>query len=354
MTSLIKKINEIHNNNNLSLVTDLIKKHFNEIKYIDTELIIVIKDSFIDIFEKNKIIQIIEIFKDIECNFDKKEDEMNTIINTIIDNFIKICIDKNNIYKIDELIKDSFFNAIENKNLKNTEILLKKGEAKKHLNSFMKNFMSPLTFICKNGMIDFVKLFIKYEINDIINPEINVSSIHNLLPLHAACQYIQYEIVELLIENGANLNSKSCTSKTALHHLCNSIPKIDENDIEKYMKNVAKIAKLLILKGANINEIDNFGWTALHYASFRYRDHYKNKELIKILLYYNNNNLYIKDSTDKTPLYFILDNSDREDFEELKEYIHIFKLKKKLTKNTDNNKLINIFNIMLNCYKIKK
>ena len=74
MTSLIKKINEIHNNNNLSLVTDLIKKHFNEIKYIDTELIIVIKDSFIDIFEKNKIIQIIEIFKDIECNFDKKED----------------------------------------------------------------------------------------------------------------------------------------------------------------------------------------------------------------------------------------------------------------------------------------
>ena len=68
------------------------------------------------------------------------------------------------------------------------------------------------------------------------------------------------EIVELLIENGADVNAKDRIGSTPLHHA-----------------ETMQIAKLLIAKGGDVNAKDKDGDTPLHHAA-------SDKEITKVLI----------------------------------------------------------------------
>ena len=91
-----------------------------------------------------------------------------------------------------------------------------------------------------------------------------------LSPLQTACIYGNYEIVKLLVQNGADVNYQDRFIKeTPLISISNKF-KSDKNDI--------LIAKYLLEHGANKNVKDWVGKTALDYAKAN-----ENKELINLL-----------------------------------------------------------------------
>ena len=71
-------------------------------------------------------------------------------------------------------------------------------------------------------------------------------------PLHYAVRYKSKEIVELLLKNNANINSKNANGTTPLH-------------VAAYY-NSKDIAEILIDKGANINAADKNGKKPIYYA----------------------------------------------------------------------------------------
>jgi ankyrin repeat protein len=72
-------------------------------------------------------------------------------------------------------------------------------------------------------------------------------------PLHLAAQRRQYEIVKLLIENGANLDTENKNGNTPLHLAA--------------FERRYEIVKLLIEKGADLNTKNKDGDTPLHLAA---------------------------------------------------------------------------------------
>jgi len=70
-------------------------------------------------------------------------------------------------------------------------------------------------------------------------------------PLHNAAGYSTKEMVELLILNGANVNSKNEDGWTPLHDAATK-----------------EVAELLIAKGADLDAKDKDNWTPLHKAAF--------------------------------------------------------------------------------------
>jgi len=75
--------------------------------------------------------------------------------------------------------------------------------------------------------------------------------------LHAAAGRGREVIVELLIDNGANVNVKDALAATPLHEAAN----IGDNEL----------VELLIAKGADVNANDIYGSTPLHKAAHRGR-----------------------------------------------------------------------------------
>ena len=75
-------------------------------------------------------------------------------------------------------------------------------------------------------------------------------------PLHLACLHSQTHIVSLLIRHGAHVNSQSQSGKTALHYACQS---------QSQAASVA-ISRLLLDSGADVNSQDDDENTPLHYA----------------------------------------------------------------------------------------
>lgn len=87
--------------------------------------------------------------------------------------------------------------------------------------------------------------------NNYINPDIKDND--GWVPLHYATKFGYPNIVELLCEYGADINTQNQEKSTPLHwaSYCNAI----------------KTVILLCNKGAKVNIQDNDGWTPLHYAS---------------------------------------------------------------------------------------
>lgn len=89
----------------------------------------------------------------------------------------------------------------------------------------------------------------KYPNKKIIGYRINIK---NMCPIHIAAEFGYIEIVEALIEKGADINITCLYGKTALHKACQS-DKID-------------IVKILIKNGADVNIKNDIKQTALYYA----------------------------------------------------------------------------------------
>ncbi|NXH15264.1 ASB8 protein, partial [Bucco capensis] len=84
----------------------------------------------------------------------------------------------------------------------------------------------------------------------------DVNCLHGTLkPLHCACMVADADCVELLLHNGAEVNSLDGYSRTALHYCAES--------------DAAWCVALLLAHGADPNAGDGNGDTPLHWAAFR-------------------------------------------------------------------------------------
>ncbi len=91
-----------------------------------------------------------------------------------------------------------------------------------------------------------------------------------MTPLHYAAIRDHNDVVELLIEKGANVDAKAFV-KTALHFACE--------------KDFLKIAMTLLKYGANIEVADENGFTPLHIASYKGHETLVSIEKSLILFY---------------------------------------------------------------------
>ena len=118
---------------------------------------------------------------------------------------------------------------------------------KAKVEALTKQNQTPLHLAVYSGNINCVKELIKYNAN------VNVITKTELTtPLHIACQYQYAEIVVLLIENGANVNSLNILKRTPLH-LTAETGRID-------------IGYYLLQNNANKDILDIHSWNALQIA----------------------------------------------------------------------------------------
>ncbi|MCY4324497.1 MAG: ankyrin repeat domain-containing protein, partial [Betaproteobacteria bacterium] len=116
-------------------------------------------------------------------------------------------------------------------------------------------------------------------------------------PLHFAAGFNENpQVIEMLVEMGADIESVSGNQATALHWaaaLCNAKP---------------GIIKALLDAGADINSRAGNGWTALHFAAFNCTE----PETIEILLTHGANG-QIADQDGNTPGHYIRQNPQLQD-----------------------------------------
>lgn len=122
-------------------------------------------------------------------------------------------------------------------------------------------------------------------------------------PIHIACMNLCYDLVKLLIENGANANERRCSRMTPLQVAVQSstlsIFRYGKYFAVDNLSNSCDIIKLLIANGASVNDTYNSNNTPLHDAC-----HIPNIDVAKILLENGANvNAYKDPCHNKTPLY---------------------------------------------------
>ena len=141
------------------------------------------------------------------------------------------------------------------------------------------------------------------EIIDYLNGAKDLSSDFKLVSiLHYAidnCQNNYFKTIELLINNGADINShQSKLTETPLHRLCARIkPQID-------------VITMILKNGADVNAINVSGKTPVFYCSFNY-----SVELLNLLVKYGAD-INIKDKYKNTLLHDDYINCYDEHFEE--------------------------------------
>ena len=101
-------------------------------------------------------------------------------------------------------------------------------------------------------------------------------------PLHSAVRQGHREIVELLIANGTDVNSRDSTGKSSLH--------------DAALEGHKEIVELLIIKGADLNAESGYYGTPLHVAAG-----IGHKEIVELLIS-NGANVNVKDGFGRTPL----------------------------------------------------
>ena len=147
---------------------------------------------------------------------------------------------------------------------------------------------NALHFAAFNGNIDIVKLLIGHRNKDMI---INSQDIEGSTPLYAAAVIpkeppgVNFDIVELLVRNGADLDINIESGKTVIHKI------VETGDVRK----IAVFQKLIEF-GADLNDQDDDGNTPTHLAVISFRG----KHFLEILA--PKANLEVKNNKGDTPL----------------------------------------------------
>lgn len=200
----------------------------------------------------------------------------------------------------------------------------------------------PLHIACRYGYIDIIEALlhnpfrVRVDINMKKGSEDGESP--GATPLHEVILdygYLgnKFEVIEFLLENGADVNAVDDNGETPLHYVIQSL---DSHSLDAYEKSI-EIANFLINEGADVNISNADGNTPLHYLiqgeiiyKIEYQTHDKTIELIKTII--NKSGDYdAKNNEGKTPLdYFYDDEVPSQEWLEFKKVIlnHIHNLPK--------------------------
>ena len=97
---------------------------------------------------------------------------------------------------------------------------------------------SPLLYSCINNMIELVKyIFVNNINNDNKHNILENKNIHGNTPLISACYSACYEIIHILIKNGANVNSTNNNGNTSLFGILTFNSKYKKNIVRTLLRN---------------------------------------------------------------------------------------------------------------------
>lgn len=134
------------------------------------------------------------------------------------------------------------------------------------------------------------------------NPRVVQLLVDNGADVNASCHPLNdvnnYEGAKILIENGANINEKDINGKTPLHNETKSFNNTNNTD------ELVKKIKLLIENGADVNIEDNYGKAPIFYAL-------NEPEILKLLIDAGAN-VNAKDGQGKTPIQAFAGDNDHE------------------------------------------
>ncbi|XP_072177644.1 poly [ADP-ribose] polymerase tankyrase-2-like [Diadema setosum] len=130
---------------------------------------------------------------------------------------------------------------------------------------------------CRNGDLTRVKKFVSPT-----NVNARDTSGRKSSPLHFAAGFGRKDVVEFLLQNGANVHSRDDGGLIPLHNACSF--------------GHAEVVVLLLRNGADANARDNWNYTPLHEAAI------KGKIDVCIVLLQNGADSHIRNTDGKTPL----------------------------------------------------
>jgi ankyrin repeat protein len=140
---------------------------------------------------------------------------------------------------------------------------------------------TPLLRACELGNLEIVESLLDY------GADINISDYIGKSPLLVACQHKNLEITKILLNRGAQVNVATCTGTTPLILAC------EWGNVE--------VVNMILDRGANVDRFDFLGSTALHFACRS-----DNVGVLKSLLDHKAD-LYKEDFLKETPLSLIKD-----------------------------------------------
>ena len=161
------------------------------------------------------------------------------------------------------------------------------------------------------GRREVVRLLLRHRAD--INAENNIGE----TPLHLAVRHGKTEIVDLLLKNGANINAITICGDTPLQlaksknhteiiQLLESAAQ-EESDLRLAALNErTDVVDSLLERGANINAKDRHGYTILHHAAMN-----RKTEVVELLLK-RGADIYAKELCGKTPLHLAADRGHTE------------------------------------------
>lgn len=182
-----------------------------------------------------------------------------------------------------------------------------------------------LIIVIRQGKLDWAKELIKRDVL-LVNSKLdgasrNLGTSNRIMlpigytPLHAAAAYARYEMIDLLLEYGANINARTSHGTTPLHLAINSrqpgaVALLLVHGANKEIKTVVGLtplhwasigdngvgARLLLEHGACSNALDQFGRSPLHWSALK-----GFAELTELLLSYGANPS-LEDQTGQRPL----------------------------------------------------